>query len=91
MKEEGIHVIRERMPPGTHEKRHLHLYSRQLFYVLRGELTMILGEETLKLRPDDGLEVEPGVPHQARNTSTSDAEFLVTSYPPSHDDRRDVG
>ena len=90
LKDPGFHVIQERMPSGTYEERHVHNFSRQFFYVLRGELTMVVGQESVCIRAGEGLEVEPRVAHQARNTSRNDAEFIVTSCPPSHYDRKNV-
>jgi mannose-6-phosphate isomerase-like protein (cupin superfamily) len=33
------------------------------------------------------LEIEPGLPHEARNDSGEPVEFLVISQPPGHGDR----
>ena len=90
LKHPSVHLIQERMPPGAREKTHLHNRSRQFFLVLRGELTMILGRESVVVRAGEGLDVEPEVPHQARNTSRNDVEFIVMSCPPSHDDRTNL-
>jgi mannose-6-phosphate isomerase-like protein (cupin superfamily) len=90
LKDENVHIIRERMPPGTSETRHVHNRSRQFFYVLRGELTMGLEGEKVRIRVGEGVEVEPRTAHQARNTSRDDAEFIVISCPPSHNDRTNL-
>jgi mannose-6-phosphate isomerase-like protein (cupin superfamily) len=89
-KDEGIHIIQERMPPGASERRHVHNRSRQFFYVLRGELTLELESENVGMRAGEGLEIKPGVAHMARNTSNHDAEFIVISFPPSHTDRTNI-
>ena len=36
--------------------------------------------------PQQGLEIAPGAPHQARNDSPAPVEFVVVSMPPSHGD-----
>ena len=90
LKDQSVHVIQERMHPGTGEKLHVHNRSRQFFYVLRGELTMALGQQNVLIRTGEGLEVEPKVPHQARNNSQDNVEFIVISCPPSHDDRTNI-
>jgi mannose-6-phosphate isomerase-like protein (cupin superfamily) len=90
LKDTGVHIIQEQMPPGTREKQHIHNRSRQFFYVLRGELTLVVGEEILIVQPGEGLEIGPRVAHQARNNSRNDVDFIVISCPPSHDDRTDV-
>jgi len=90
LKEESLHVIQERMPAGSAEERHYHKRSRQFFYVLRGELTIELARETLRMREGEGLEISPEAVHRARNNSNNDTEFIVVSCPPSHDDRTNL-
>lgn len=83
----ALSVIEERMPPGTSEVRHFHNRANQFFYVLRGRLAIeINGTESI-LNPAQGCYISAGEPHQVRNRSTSDVEFLVISNPPSHGDR----
>jgi len=41
-------------------------------------------------RIGQGLEIDPGVPHQASNDSENSVDFLVVSQPPSHGDRERV-
>lgn len=85
-----LHVIEERMPPGTAERAHHHGRARQFFYVLEGELTMVLGGAEVLLCAGEGLEIAPGKVHQAVNRSSAAVRFLVTSQPPSHSDRIDA-
>jgi len=82
-----LSVIEERMPPGTSEQRHLHKKSRQLFYVLWGELTMECDGVEHTLHAGEAIEITPGLAHQAINKSVADTRILVTSQPPSHADR----
>ena len=83
-----LSVIRERMPPGTHEVRHLHLRARQFFWILAGSATLTVDGATIVLSPNEGLEIAPGTPHQMRNAGSADLEFLVISQPHSHGDRQ---
>ena len=85
-----LHVIEERMPPGTAERPHRHVRARQFFYVLEGELTMVFGSAEKVLRLGYGLEIAPGEVHQAVNRGPEPVRFLVTSQPPSHGDRVDA-
>ncbi len=85
---EDLSVIEERMPPGAFEKRHIHRKSRQFFYVLSGELTMETDGTQHLVHAGEGIEIAPGVAHQAMNHSKSDLRILVTSQPPSHGDRQ---
>ncbi|TJZ75499.1 cupin domain-containing protein [Chitiniphilus eburneus] len=82
-----LSVIRERMPPGTAETRHVHHISRQFFQVLAGTLQIELDQRLHAVTAGQGLEVPPGVAHQVRNTGDQDAQFIVISQPPSHTDR----
>jgi mannose-6-phosphate isomerase-like protein (cupin superfamily) len=75
------------MPPGTAEQRHLHRHATQFFYVLAGELTIERSREEYRLRPNTGLTIPAGTPHQVFNRGSQDARFLVVSEPPSHGDR----
>jgi mannose-6-phosphate isomerase-like protein (cupin superfamily) len=84
---EDFHVIQERMPLGASEVAHFHRRSRQLFYVLRGELTMRFESSSTKIAAGQSLVIEPLAAHQAANESSEDVEFLVVSCPPSHGDR----
>jgi mannose-6-phosphate isomerase-like protein (cupin superfamily) len=83
----GLSVIQERMPPGTSEERHRHTHSRQFFFVLAGQLQLEVEGVTHTLTAQQGLEIAPGLAHQARNVSSGDVMFLVVSEPPSHGDR----
>jgi mannose-6-phosphate isomerase-like protein (cupin superfamily) len=87
LKHDDFHVIQERMPPGTSEMAHHHERARQLFFVVRGELTMTLPTGSLVLRAGEALPIDPGTVHRAANESAAPVEFLVLSCPPSHGDR----
>jgi mannose-6-phosphate isomerase-like protein (cupin superfamily) len=83
----SLSVIRERMPPGTAEVRHLHNRARQFFFVIAGTATFELGGSNHEIHGGEGLEVPPGVPHQISNRDAEPLEFLVVSQPHSHGDR----
>jgi mannose-6-phosphate isomerase-like protein (cupin superfamily) len=87
VKTDSLSIIQERMPPGTSEVKHLHQKARQFFFVLSGEATLEIGNETMRLRVNEGVEIPPLVAHQMRNDSSSDLIFTVTSMPKSHGDR----
>jgi mannose-6-phosphate isomerase-like protein (cupin superfamily) len=90
VKQDSLSVIEERMPPGTSEVRHRHVRARQFFYALAGELTMEIEDHDYTLKPGEGIEVQPGQRHQAKNLGGQDARMLVISQPPSHGDRVEV-
>lgn len=83
----ALSVIEERMPAGAREVRHRHAHARQFFYVLAGTLTIEVEGATHVLPPRTGIEIAPGMAHQAVNAGAADVEFLVVSTPPSHGDR----
>lgn len=89
VKQDGLHVIEEAMPPGTSEKRHHHVRARQFAYVLQGVLTFDIEHHVYHLHVGEGIEIAPGQRHQARNEGTEKVRFLLTSVPPSHGDRVD--
>jgi mannose-6-phosphate isomerase-like protein (cupin superfamily) len=80
-------IISERMPPGSAEARHYHRAAWQFFFVLAGTATLEIDGEYHVLHAHEGLEVPPGIPHQMRNESAEDVDFLVFSQPPNHGDR----
>lgn len=82
-------ILQERMPPGAAEQRHFHSVARQFFYVLTGELTMSMEGETAVVAAGQGLEIPPGLRHQACNRSSGDVHFLVVSMPSTRGDRTD--
>jgi mannose-6-phosphate isomerase-like protein (cupin superfamily) len=86
---QDLSVIQERMPPGSAEVKHLHRHSRQLFYVLEGQVQMELPGQVLTLGPGDAVEILPGQPHRVRNVSSADASLLVISAPSTAGDREE--
>jgi|ERR1043166_19915 mannose-6-phosphate isomerase-like protein (cupin superfamily) len=82
-----LSVISERMPPGTSEKRHFHVHSRQFFYILAGTAVMDIQGKREALSAHQGVEVAPGVEHCISNESAHAVEFIVISQPRSHGDR----
>lgn len=84
---DNLSVIHERMPPGTQEVRHYHQKARQFFFVLRGQAAIEMEGQLYPLNPHDGLEIPPQTPHQIRNQTDEDIEFLVISQPTTVGDR----
>lgn len=90
LKNDLLSIIHERVPAGCKEVRHLHKKSRQFFYVLNGIATIEIDGTTHRLNAGEGIEVAPEVPHQFKNTSNEDVNFLVISSPNSHGDRVNI-
>ncbi|AOY00153.1 cupin domain-containing protein [Jeongeupia sp. USM3] len=87
VRQPGLSVIEERIPPGGSEVRHAHARARQFFYVLAGELAIEVDGMTHRVAAGQGLEIAPAQAHQVANLGEIDARFLVVSQPPSHNDR----
>ncbi|WP_156176451.1 cupin domain-containing protein [Hymenobacter terrenus] len=51
----SLSVIQERMPPGTAEQRHVHAQAQQVFFILSGEATFEVGEETIRVAAYESL------------------------------------
>ena len=82
-----LHVLRERMPPGTFELRHLH---RQVHFVLEGTASVDLDGTLHTLAAGEAIVIAPPLPHQMRNDSSAPLEFLVISSAPPRTDREDL-
>ena len=90
LKNENVSIIQERVPAGRGEVMHYHQNSRQFFFILEGEGTMIFKDQSVTLRTGEGLEIPPDTPHQFNNLSQSEVRFLVISVPNHHGDRINV-
>jgi mannose-6-phosphate isomerase-like protein (cupin superfamily) len=87
LKNPKLTVIQEEMPPGSSELLHFHYKAQQLFYILRGEATMEIGDKSIELKPSQSLHIAPGNLHRIRNTGSSALHFIVISEPESHGDK----
>jgi mannose-6-phosphate isomerase-like protein (cupin superfamily) len=90
LKRDDVSVIQERVPAGCAEVMHYHQVSRQFFFILEGQGSLVFKDQTIELQKGEGLEIPPGIPHQFSNLSQSDVRFLVISLPESHGDRMNV-
>ncbi|MGZ4400546.1 MAG: cupin domain-containing protein [Gaiellaceae bacterium] len=73
-----------RLPPGAGNARHLERAQEELFVVLEGEATLLLGEppERVVLPSGSIAVVETGTPLKLRNESSDAAVVLVVGAPP---------
>ncbi|TMP39839.1 cupin domain-containing protein [Pseudoalteromonas rubra] len=91
VKSTALSVIQERVPPGGAERRHYHSRAEQFFFVLSGVATLEVDGAVHTLQSHQGLYVPAGIAHQLSNTHHEDLIFIVTSTPPSHGDRVELG
>jgi mannose-6-phosphate isomerase-like protein (cupin superfamily) len=73
-----------RYPPHTRGRRHADRAQEEVFVVLSGTLTMLLGDppERFDLPPQSIVAVEPMTPLQARNESEEELVLYIYGAPP---------
>lgn len=73
-----------RLPPGTRGRRHAERVQEEVFVVLNGTATMLLGDppERVELTAGSLAIVEPGTALQVRNESGGDTTVLILGAPP---------
>ncbi len=86
----GLSVKQEIMPPGTKERWHYHQHCRQFFFVLCGEATFYVDDDTYIVNENKGIGIDPGRKHYVANTGMFPLEFLVISQPSSNSDRINI-
>jgi mannose-6-phosphate isomerase-like protein (cupin superfamily) len=90
LKDPNLHVIRESVPAGKSERRHLHLIAQQFFFILAGQAIMELDGQEHPLTEGEGIHIPAGKPHQFKNPYNEAVEFLVISNPTTRGDRSDL-
>ena len=73
-------LIEMNQPAGDMPPLHVHHDHDETFYVLEGEITLYVGEETYLLRPGDCAFAPRGIPHTLRN-GEGGSRSLVASTP----------
>jgi mannose-6-phosphate isomerase-like protein (cupin superfamily) len=73
-----------RLPPDTRGRRHVERVQEEVFAVLEGTATLMLGDppERIDLACGSVAIVEPGTPLQVRNPSAEDTVVLIVGAPP---------
>jgi mannose-6-phosphate isomerase-like protein (cupin superfamily) len=73
-----------RLPPGTRNRRHVERAQEEVFVVLSGTLTLLVGDpaERLELGPGSVAAVHIGTPMQVRNEGPEPLELLAWGAPP---------
>jgi uncharacterized RmlC-like cupin family protein len=61
--------------------RHTHTREDEAYYVLSGELEVIVGDEIFILRPGDTLIAPRDIPHQLRNSGNAENHYLIMFSP----------
>lgn len=73
-----------RYPPHTTGRRHADRAQEEIFVVISGSLTMLLGDpaERVDVGPGGVVAVEPGTPLQARNETDEELLLYIYGAPP---------
>jgi quercetin dioxygenase-like cupin family protein len=69
------------LAPGMMVPRHTHTREDETYYVLAGELEVIVGDEASILRPGDSFMAPRNVPHQLRNSGNVENHYLIIFSP----------
>lgn len=62
---------------GNSFQPHYHEDMQEIFVLLSGQVTMLIGDETISMQPGDTVIIEPTEIHQMTNASDELAEYLV--------------
>jgi len=76
-----------RYPPGTRGRRHADKVQEEVFVVISGRLTMLLGEppDRIDVGPESVVAVEPGTPLQVRNETDEELVLYIYGAPPEQE------
>lgn len=72
--------------PGTGAPPHVHHRDDETFFILEGEVEVLLGETWTPARPGATVYLPRGVPHAFRNATQEPAVFLAVATPGGHDE-----
>ena len=74
-------VLEVSAAPGVSVPRHTHTREDESYYVLSGQLEVIVGDEVFVLKPGDRLMAPRDIPHQLRNPGTTENNYLLVFSP----------
>ncbi|HSI84590.1 MAG: cupin domain-containing protein [Candidatus Methylacidiphilales bacterium] len=77
----GFTLYEETVPPGSGPPMHVHTREDEGFYILAGEVTIIMGDATHVLHTGDFLFAPRDIPHRFFNSGAVPATFLVMISP----------
>jgi mannose-6-phosphate isomerase-like protein (cupin superfamily) len=76
-----------RYPAGTRGRRHADKAQEEVFVVLSGQMTMLLGDppERVDVGPQSVVAVDPGTPLQVRNETAEELVLYIYGAPPEQE------
>ena len=69
-------VVEEIMPPKSAGVVHYHNTSQHFLYVLRGDVSLVLGDDKHLLKKGQGITITPTIQHHIRNESDDEVNFF---------------
>lgn len=69
------------VPPGGGPPPHIHSREDEAFYVLEGEITFQIGQESVVARPGYFANMTPGTLHAFKNESDRPARMIISVAP----------
>ena len=69
------------LAPGIGVPRHTHTREDETYYVVSGELEVIVGEEVFVLKAGDTLMAPRDIPHELRNSGSTTNHYLLVFSP----------
>jgi quercetin dioxygenase-like cupin family protein len=77
----GYCLLEVALAPGMSVPRHIHTREDEAYYVLSGELEVIVADEVFVLRAGDTLIAPRDIPHQLRNSGNAENHYLLVFSP----------
>ena len=74
-------IAEEITPPGGGPPVHVHTREDEAFYILEGECTFTVADETMVARQGDFVFAPRNVPHTFKNTGAGPSRMLITITP----------
>jgi len=68
-------------PGGTAPGLHIHRHMEEMFYVLEGEVEILVGHQKVQAQPGAFVVVPRGTPHAFANRGTKPAKLLIMFTP----------
>jgi mannose-6-phosphate isomerase-like protein (cupin superfamily) len=79
-------LLEVRLAPKIGVPRHTHTREDETYFVVRGELEVIVGNEVFALKPGDSLTAPRDMPHQLRNSGSVENHYLLVFSPAGFED-----
>jgi quercetin dioxygenase-like cupin family protein len=74
------------LAPGIGVPRHTHTREDESYYVISGELEVIVGDQVFVLIAGDSLMAPRDIPHELRNSGNSENHYLINFSPSGFED-----